>query len=176
MYCDWLKENFGIDVMGHVSSRGSYPNLWSLATFGATGATAGSCITLIACRVCSLMCTSACSVRAEEARKPPRRVSPHRRPAWDELADRVGKDNRIHRLTCSRSFELTKLSAQVSVLMADKKNCPKPESHKIAASYQNKGTLKTLGNIVKHRGFRGLYTGFSLHLCTSSVILLVGGR
>ena len=49
--------------------------------------------------------------------------------------------------------------------MADKKNCPKPESHKIAASYQNKGTLKTLRNIVRHRGFFGLYTGFNLHLC-----------
>jgi hypothetical protein len=48
--------------------------------------------------------------------------------------------------------------------MADKKNCPRPESHAIAASYQNKGTLKTLGNIVKHRGFAGLYTGFNLHL------------
>lgn len=62
-------------------------------------------------------------------------------------------------------FELTKLSAQVSVLLADKKNCPRPESHAIAASYQNKGTLKTLGNIIKHRGFMGLYTGFKLHLC-----------
>ncbi len=69
------------------------------------------------------------------------------------------------RLTCeSGPFELTKLSAQVSVLMADKKNCPKPESHAIAASYQNKGTLKTLGNIIKHRGVGGLYTGFRLHL------------
>jgi hypothetical protein len=48
--------------------------------------------------------------------------------------------------------------------MADKKNCPKPESHAIAASYQNKGTLKTLGNIIKHRGVGGLYTGFRLHL------------
>ena len=56
------------------------------------------------------------------------------------------------------------LQAQVSVLMADKKNCPKPGSHAIAASYQNKGTLKTLGNIIKHRGFGGLYTGFRLHL------------
>ena len=69
-------------------------------------------------------------------------------------------------------FELTKLSAQVSVLMADKKNCPRPESHSIAASYQNKGTLKTLGNIIKHRGFGGLYTGFSLHLSMLPVSLL----
>ena len=61
-------------------------------------------------------------------------------------------------------FELTKLSAQVSVLMADKKNCPRPESHAIAASYQNKGTFNTFKNIIKHRGFSGLYTGFNLHL------------
>ncbi|KAK3683770.1 mitochondrial carrier domain-containing protein [Podospora appendiculata] len=111
VYSDWVKKNFGFDVMGHVSSTGSYPNFWTVATFGAAGATAGSCITVIAC-----------------------------------------------------PFELTKLSAQVSVLMADKKNCPRPESHHIAASYQNKGTLKTLQNIIKHRGFRGLYTGWNLHL------------
>ncbi|KAK1772354.1 putative mitochondrial carrier protein [Phialemonium atrogriseum] len=111
VYNDWLKRNWGVDVLGHVSTKGSYPNLWSIATFGAAGATAGSCITLIAC-----------------------------------------------------PFELTKLSAQVSVLLADKKNCPEPKSYAVAASYQNKGTLKTLGNLVKHRGFTGLYTGFNLHL------------
>jgi len=49
VYNDWLKQNFGIDVIKHVSSTGSYPNLWSVGTFGAAGATAGSCITLIAC-------------------------------------------------------------------------------------------------------------------------------
>jgi len=54
------------------------------------------------------------------------------------------------------------------VLLADKKNCPEPKSYAVAASYQNKGTLKTLGNIVKHRGFTGLYTGFNLHLCKSN--------
>jgi hypothetical protein len=68
---------------------------------------------------------------------------------------------------------LTKLSAQVSVLMADKKNCPKPESHAIAASYQGKGTLKTLKNIIKHRGFGGLYTGFRLHLSKRPLSLCV---
>ncbi|KAK4228505.1 putative solute carrier [Podospora fimiseda] len=110
-YSDWVKRNFGVDVMAQVATPGSYPNLWSVAVFGASGATAGSIITAIAC-----------------------------------------------------PFELTKLSAQVSVLMADKKNCPKSGSHAIAASYQNKGTLKTLGNIIKHRGVGGLYTGFRLHL------------
>jgi hypothetical protein len=48
-YCDWLKTNVGVDVMGHVSAKGSLPNFWSLATFGAAGATAGSCITVVAC-------------------------------------------------------------------------------------------------------------------------------
>ncbi|KAK4190009.1 putative solute carrier [Podospora australis] len=111
VYSDWVKRNFGVDVMAQVAAKGSYPNFWSVATFGAAGMTAGSCITAIAC-----------------------------------------------------PFELTKLSAQVSVLIADKKNCPKPESHAIAASYQNKGTLKTMRNIIKHRGIGGLYTGFRLHL------------
>ena len=51
-YCDWVKRKFGVDVMAHVSSSGSYPNAWSVATFGAAGATAGSCITVIACKFC----------------------------------------------------------------------------------------------------------------------------
>ncbi len=50
-YCNWLEKNMGVDVLGHVNSPGSYPNLWSVATFGAAGATAGSCITLIACEL-----------------------------------------------------------------------------------------------------------------------------
>ena len=50
------------------------------------------------------------------------------------------------------------------MLLANKQNCPEPKSQEIAASYQNKGTLKTMKNIVKHRGITGLYTGFKLHL------------
>lgn len=49
VYSDWLKKNFGIDVLAHVNKQGTYPNLSSVACFGAAGATAGSCITLIAC-------------------------------------------------------------------------------------------------------------------------------
>jgi hypothetical protein len=51
VYCDWVKRNFGYDVMAHVTRSGSYPNLWSVATFGAAGATAGCCITAIACKL-----------------------------------------------------------------------------------------------------------------------------
>lgn len=65
-------------------------------------------------------------------------------------------------------FELTKLSAQVSVLMAERNikssvsdPLGKPE---IAKSYQNKGTFQTARSIVRNRGFAGLYSGFSLHL------------
>lgn len=50
-YCDWVKRNFGVDVMAHVSKTGTFPTLWSVATFGAAGATAGSCITVIACEL-----------------------------------------------------------------------------------------------------------------------------
>ncbi|CAM1509154.1 Fc.00g028930.m01.CDS01 [Cosmosporella sp. VM-42] len=60
-------------------------------------------------------------------------------------------------------FELTKLSAQVSVLLAERGGTNKG-SHAVAASYQNKGTLRTMANIIKHRGVLGLYTGFNLHL------------
>lgn len=62
-------------------------------------------------------------------------------------------------------FELTKLSAQVSELLAERAGSDK-RSRAVAASYQNKGTLRTMRNIVKHRGVWGLYTGFRLHLCT----------
>jgi len=46
----------------------------------------------------------------------------------------------------------------------------------VAASYQNKGTWKTAKNIVKNRGFSGLYSGFCLHLRKSheSFIALSG--
>jgi len=53
-YCNYLKKNMGVDVLGHVNSKGSYPTLWSVAAFGAAGATAGSCITLIACESSSV--------------------------------------------------------------------------------------------------------------------------
>ena len=48
-YSDWLKTNFDIDVLAHVNKKGTYPNIRSVACFGAAGATAGSCITLLAC-------------------------------------------------------------------------------------------------------------------------------
>jgi hypothetical protein len=60
---------------------------------------------------------------------------------------------------------LTKLSAQVSVLMAERNSSlSDPTGRAVAASYQNKGTFKTAKNIVKHRGIAGLYSGFNLHL------------
>ncbi|KAF7533607.1 hypothetical protein G7Z17_g13483 [Cylindrodendrum hubeiense] len=108
-YSDWVKRNTGFDIIGHVNRQGTYPNLYSVACFGAAGATAGSAITFLAC-----------------------------------------------------PFELTKLSAQVSVLLAERGTGK--GSHAVAASYQNKGTLRTMANIIKHRGVLGLYTGFNLHL------------
>jgi hypothetical protein len=111
VYSDWVKQTLGVDVLKHVNTKGTYPTMYSVACFGAAGATAGSCITLLAC-----------------------------------------------------PFELTKLSAQVSALLADKKYHSGNANYAVAASYQNKGTLKTMANIVKHRGLFGLYTGFKLHL------------
>lgn len=116
-YSGWVKQNFGYDIIQHVNRPGTYPNLWSIACFGAAGATAGSAITFLAC-----------------------------------------------------PFELTKLSAQVSVLLAERAGgCQK--SRAVASSYQNKGTLRTMANIIKHRGVLGLYTGFRLHLCASRTVL-----
>ncbi|KAI1330550.1 mitochondrial carrier protein [Xylariaceae sp. FL0255] len=110
VYSDWMAKNIGFCPLDHVNVNGAYPNLGTIACFGAAGATAGSGITFIAC-----------------------------------------------------PFELTKLSAQVSVLMANQKNVD-PKKQAIALSYHNKGTIQTLRNIVKHRGFAGMYTGLNLHL------------
>lgn len=59
-------------------------------------------------------------------------------------------------------FELTKLSAQISVLMA--KSNTSSVDDPVRRSYQQKGTFKTAKNIVLHRGISGLYSGFNYHL------------
>ncbi|TVY43594.1 putative mitochondrial carrier [Lachnellula subtilissima] len=120
-YAAWFKRNFGLDPLIHVNTPGTYPNLSTIACFGAAGATAGSFITLVAC-----------------------------------------------------PFELTKVSAQVSVLMAHKHSSVSDATgissskgraaRAVASSYQNKGTFQTAKNIIKHRGIAGLYSGFNLHL------------
>jgi hypothetical protein len=66
-------------------------------------------------------------------------------------------------LTGLGPFELTKLSAQISVLMADR-NEGGAKNDAIRKSYQNLGTFRTAQNLIKHRGWRGLYSGFHLHL------------
>lgn len=60
-------------------------------------------------------------------------------------------------------FELTKLSAQISVLMADRKD-GSGTNEAVRKSYQNLGTFRTAQNLVRHRGWMGLYSGFHLHL------------
>lgn len=120
-YATWVKKNMGFDIIAHVNRAGTYPNIYSIACFGAAGATAGSVITFLAC-----------------------------------------------------PFELTKLSAQVSVLLAERARCK--HSSAVAASYQNKGTLRTMANIVKHRGLLGLYTGFGLHLSMPHRLLFLPDR
>ncbi|KZF25517.1 mitochondrial carrier [Xylona heveae TC161] len=64
-------------------------------------------------------------------------------------------------------FELTKLSAQISVLMARTKVTSIDDP--IRESYQQKGTLRTAQNIIKHRGVTGLYSGFHLHLMRDTI-------
>lgn len=48
-YSKWFERNFGFDPLVHVNTLGNYPNLYTMACFGAAGATAGSFITLVAC-------------------------------------------------------------------------------------------------------------------------------
>ena len=143
-----MSKNFGFDVLKHVGTAGTYPNLWSIACFGAAGATAGSCITVIACVFPLILESSSASSALRRG---------------STMLTRV----------CAGPFELTKLSAQVSVLLSEKTQCPDSQSHAVATSYQNKGTLKTMANIVRHRGLTGLYTGYRLHLCA---LLLCWGR
>ena len=62
-------------------------------------------------------------------------------------------------------FELTKLSAQISVLMA--RNSTGQGSggdDSIRRDGQSKGTFRTAAHIIKQRGLLGLYSGFHLHL------------
>ncbi|KAL9056977.1 MAG: hypothetical protein Q9206_002542 [Seirophora lacunosa] len=56
-------------------------------------------------------------------------------------------------------FELTKLSAQIAVLMADRNKSSVTDP--IRSSYQQRGTLSTAKNIILHRGVMGLYSGNS---------------
>ena len=49
-YAAWIKHNFGMDPLVHANKLGAYPNLSTLACFGAAGATAGSIITVVACQ------------------------------------------------------------------------------------------------------------------------------
>ncbi|KAF2117757.1 mitochondrial carrier domain-containing protein [Lophiotrema nucula] len=65
-------------------------------------------------------------------------------------------------------FELTKLSAQISVLMADRKDGG-GQNDAIRKSYQNLGTFRTAQQLVKHRGWMGLYSGFHLHLFRDTI-------
>lgn len=58
---------------------------------------------------------------------------------------------------------MIKLSAQISVLMAERKDGG-GTNDAVRKSYQNLGTLKTAQNLVRHRGWTGLYSGFHLHL------------
>lgn len=44
-----MSKNVGFCPLEHVNKNGAYPNLGTIACFGAAGATAGSGITLIAC-------------------------------------------------------------------------------------------------------------------------------
>ncbi|KAL9004468.1 MAG: hypothetical protein Q9188_002721 [Gyalolechia gomerana] len=64
-------------------------------------------------------------------------------------------------------FELTKLSAQISVLMA--RSSTSSVDDPVRSSYQQKGTFNTAKNIIMHRGVMGLYSGFGFHLCKAGL-------
>ncbi|PVI07980.1 mitochondrial carrier [Periconia macrospinosa] len=99
------------------------------------------------------------------------------------IANTKGALPNIHTMTCfglsgamagavittiACPFELIKLSAQISVLMADRKDGG-GTNDAVRKSYQNLGTLKTAQNLVRHRGWTGLYSGFHLHLLRDTI-------
>ena len=53
-----MGKNLGFCPLEHVNKNGAYPNLGTIACFGAAGATAGSAITFIACEFVREMCRS----------------------------------------------------------------------------------------------------------------------
>jgi hypothetical protein len=50
LYASWVERNTGINPLIHVNTPGTYPTFATAACFGAAGATAGSFITLVACK------------------------------------------------------------------------------------------------------------------------------
>jgi hypothetical protein len=50
-YAAWIKRHFGIDPLVHANTMGKYPNVATVACFGAAGATAGALITFVACKL-----------------------------------------------------------------------------------------------------------------------------
>jgi hypothetical protein len=49
-YAGLIERNFGIDPLAHANKKGAYPNAATISCFGLAGATAGSLITLVACK------------------------------------------------------------------------------------------------------------------------------
>ncbi|KAL2890747.1 mitochondrial carrier protein [Ceratocystis lukuohia] len=116
-YSSLFEKAFNYNVLDHVARPGAYPNPYTIACFGASGATAGALVSFMAC-----------------------------------------------------PFELTKLSAQVSVLLAAKAGqTGDSEKKRLAESYKNKGTFQTMAHILRNRGPLGLYTGFNLHLVRDTI-------
>ena len=82
----------------------------------------------------------------------------------------MGLDSALHGTPKSKThlapFEITKIAAQTSEMMAKGNKSSMSDALKdpIRSSYQQKGTIKTAINILKLRGFLGLYAGFRIHI------------
>ncbi|KAF1814596.1 mitochondrial carrier [Eremomyces bilateralis CBS 781.70] len=70
--------------------------------------------------------------------------------------------------TIACPFELTKLSAQLSVLMANRNEGSKVIDS-LSQRYQQMGTLRTAHALIKHRGMAALYAGFHYHLLRDTI-------
>ena len=93
---------------------------------------------------------------------------PERRSRYLHVSSSKAASVEAHAHPNPGPFELTKLSAQISTLMANR-NMSSMDDPVLKSSYEQKGTFRTAQNIVRNHGFRGLYAGFRLHLLRDAI-------
>lgn len=159
-YDDWITKATGNSPLVHANYPGAWPSLSTMLCFGGAGATSGSVITALSC-----------------AWAPSYDSVPKNPACFYDLFLVVFKEKGLT-IVYTGPFELTKLNAQIAVLMergVDKHNsfeCPEAKtssSGKKAAP--TAGTFRTAKMIIRQRGVLGLYSGFHLHLRESPRLL-----
>ena len=140
---DWIYKQTGTSPLKVANTQGALPNLSTVACFSVAGAVSGAAVTAIACMWLKF------PFQAHLTR------SGHLYIVFMYLGP----------------FELTKLSAQLSVLMATNKGSMAEPVEPPRNHVPQNGTLRTAINLVRLKGMMGLYSGFNLHLCKLYIII-----